>query len=749
MLRRFWPLLLLILILNAAPAAAHGYIVRSIPEDRATLERPPTRLQYWFSESLEPAFSSLILRDSTGAIVAEGGVDADNDSLLRLRVPPELPDGAYVAELRPAFASDGHVVAESRVFFVGQGGGDVAGTEASDLPVPLEIVWKAILFASLSLLLGVHAIYLYALIPAWGSARYPAGMLPPRVMQRLNRIAWVGIFGALLASAIGLIQQSMVFFNVDAGQVISAGLWQVVRIGSRFGDVWNVRVLFLIVLAALHFAAFYYRERAPRSVRAFWSAGFWVTALIIGAQAVNSHAAGSLVLPWLAVFMHWLHSLAVAVWAGGVVALTLVLGPALVPYEGEAKRAALLAAMHRISRLMVGALALVITTGIYNSSNWFYTTADLSTTYGGSLALKLLLVGMLLYVGALHHVALRGGVLGKAAPHKGLIARTLHWAGGFSGSIRLEALVAVLALCAAALLSATPIPEPEFAQQAIDTPTGEVQLDDLAVSLSLIPGGPGVNTYDAVVRRDGAPFEGAQLSLQLVDPDREVRSPWQGAEPVDAGLYVSAGDEIDEAGRWWALVDVSLPDEPMQRAFFEYTISEDAAVIQSRPPTLLGLLSLLAVMLVIGWLLMPGLRAGIARLDLNPVNVLAAGGAIVVSVAVIIGGIVLVNEQQRVFNETLNPPPEQVNPIPPDAASLARGQALYEAQCIAWQQSSSFQPLLRTLDTLRDEELVAITREGWRELPACTEPLTDTDRWDVANYVRTLRTLIAGQGRQG
>ena len=114
-LRRFF-LLLLLLSLTALKVQAHGYVVRAIPTDRSTLERPPTRLQYWFSEDLEPRFSAINLRDQSGDIIASGAVDARNYALLSLQVPPDLPDGAYIVELRPAFASDGHVIAESRVF---------------------------------------------------------------------------------------------------------------------------------------------------------------------------------------------------------------------------------------------------------------------------------------------------------------------------------------------------------------------------------------------------------------------------------------------------------------------------------------------------------------------------------------------------------------------------------------------------------------------------------------------------------
>ena len=112
-------LLLLFVLIAPLPASAHGYIVRSIPGDRAVLQHAPPRLQYWFSENLEPNFSKLTVRDQAGNVIAEGGVDATDKALLAVRLPSNLPNGAYVTELRTAFASDGHVVVETRVFFVG------------------------------------------------------------------------------------------------------------------------------------------------------------------------------------------------------------------------------------------------------------------------------------------------------------------------------------------------------------------------------------------------------------------------------------------------------------------------------------------------------------------------------------------------------------------------------------------------------------------------------------------------------
>lgn len=422
-------LLFCLVFINGIPVQAHGYIVRSIPEDRSTLERPPARIQYWFSEALEPDFSAINLRNDRGDILASGAVDDNDDSLLTLRVPQDLPDGAYIVELRPAFASDGHVVAESRVFFVGEEIGGVFGQAASDQAIFLEVVWKAILINSTYVLFGAAMLYAYILIPVWGNKRYPQGLLPPRVMQRLNWMMGIGITLAVLANVMGLLQQSMVFFGTSLDLVLSGNLWQVVRIGSRFGDVWNFRMLILLAIIIMHAAGLYYRAKFPKVVRSFWVANTYLLALLIGAQAVNSHAAGSLVMPWNAILVHWLHALSVAFWVGGIIALTFVLPVAMRPYEGDARWQALQPLMRRFSRYVVGAVVMVIASGIYSASNWFYTPNDFVTSYGAALGYKLLMVVLLLFVGGLHHVSLRPHLM-QGLPFK----RWFTWAKGFNQS---------------------------------------------------------------------------------------------------------------------------------------------------------------------------------------------------------------------------------------------------------------------------------------------------------------------------
>lgn len=733
------------------PSQAHGYIVRSIPEDRSTLQRPPTRIQYWFSEDLEVRFSELNLRNQAGEIIATGTVDERNSTLLSLQVPPDLPDGAYIVELRPAFASDGHVVAESRVFFVGEEVGGVEGQSADDKAIPLEVVWRALLTIANMMIFGITALYSLVLFPAWGNSKYKAGGLPPRVMRRLRNSLIMALGLALTANIIALLQQSMVFFNASPLQVIQQNLWQIVQIGSRFGDVWTFRMVLLLFTAVLIFVSEYYRDMMPQLTRGIWNGLAWMGALLIGLTMVTSHAAGSLLLPWVAITVNWLHALAVAFWVGGIMAFVLILPVALEPYTGTAKRQALMAVMPRFSRMTAIMVVTVILTGIYNALNWFVSPSDITTSYGSSLTLKLIMVGMLLLIGALHHIALRSHravqleqVISRLVP-MGLRMRLIdgfykliQFSSTFTTSLRLEFVVVIITLVTVALLSATPIPEPDYLQTTIETPSATQTVGDYTITNAVIPGGLGVNTYDTVVSREDESATDVQVYLQMVNPNIDKRSNWYITEQVENGLYVTAGDDITEIGTWWTLIDIVDANGDLTRTAFIWDITNDATVLQSREPQFIHVITLLILTGFLLYLAYPHIRRFYIKLDVTPLIGLIAIGTIVGSIALMVFGAKLIENQQQVYQESLNPPPVVINSILPDENSLQRGKALYTEYCLVWQsESDDFRVLRNQLDDLRDDILYNITVDGWRDLPSCEGELSNTQRWDIINYFRT------------
>ncbi|MEM9950869.1 MAG: CopD family protein [Chloroflexota bacterium] len=727
-------LLLCLLCTNILPTQAHGYIVRSIPENRSTLERPPTRLQYWFSEALEPEFSEINLRNDRGEILASGSVDPADDSLLTLRVPQDLVDGAYIVELRPAFASDGHVVAESQVFFVGEEVEGVVGVAASDQAIPMEVVWKALLINTTYLLFGTSMLYVYVLVPVWGNTRYPQGLLPPRVMTYLNGIMIFGISFAILANVIAILQQSMVFFGTTLDQVIEGNLWQVVRIGSRFGDVWNFRMLLLLIVAGMLGASIYYRAKYPKFVRSFWTANTYILALLIGAQAVNSHAAGSLVMPWNAVMMHWLHAIAVAFWVGGILALTLILPIALQPYDETTRWEALRPVMQRFSRYVMGAVAIVITSGIYSASNWFFAPNDFLTTYGAALGYKSLMVALLLIVGGLHHVALRPH-LQKYIPFAGAV----NWARKFTGSMQLEAVFVLITLISASVLSATPIPEPDFLSDESTVRSYENRrVDDYEVQLTLSPAGTGINSLDLSVRRNILLIDDVTVDVQFVLPYADARSAWLSTENVAQGVFTVVTDMIDQAGEWLILVDIIDVNGQLTRIVYNWQISEDSGITTSIPANWVNILSALATTGAVIYVLYPALRKLSDQMEWTATNITISVGVILMTAVILVASTLFLNYQAQQLSQEENPPPQIINTVQPDMGSIALGGGLIRSDCPTWTEDNIVL-LSALLDTLRDDELFGITQDGWRDLDACSDALTTTQRWHIVNYLRTLR----------
>jgi len=97
-------------LLVPAAASAHASLVKSVPGRRAVLATPPTRVQLWFNERLEPAFSRLSVWDAGGKQVdaRDVQVDTQDPKLLSVGVPALQP-GRYTVRFR-VLSVDGHVV---------------------------------------------------------------------------------------------------------------------------------------------------------------------------------------------------------------------------------------------------------------------------------------------------------------------------------------------------------------------------------------------------------------------------------------------------------------------------------------------------------------------------------------------------------------------------------------------------------------------------------------------------------------
>ena len=86
--------LLSALLAGAGTAHAHAHLDHSSPSVGSTVTSSPGEVRMWFTQALEPKFTSAQLRSSSGAVVATGSVDPAKPKEIVVRVNA-LPAGSY------------------------------------------------------------------------------------------------------------------------------------------------------------------------------------------------------------------------------------------------------------------------------------------------------------------------------------------------------------------------------------------------------------------------------------------------------------------------------------------------------------------------------------------------------------------------------------------------------------------------------------------------------------------------------
>jgi methionine-rich copper-binding protein CopC len=90
-----------VLILTPLSAFAHAHLDHTSPAVGSTVAKPPKEVIIWFTEALEPRFSSIEVRDTKGASVIDGKAALDPSNSAELRVPLKaLPSGTYTVTWR-------------------------------------------------------------------------------------------------------------------------------------------------------------------------------------------------------------------------------------------------------------------------------------------------------------------------------------------------------------------------------------------------------------------------------------------------------------------------------------------------------------------------------------------------------------------------------------------------------------------------------------------------------------------------
>jgi copper resistance protein C len=111
---------LALLLSGATVAFAHAELTCAVPPAGGTVAAAPNEVMVNFSEQLEPAFSTIVVRDSVGKQVdkPDTHVDKEDRTIMRVSLRP-LPRGIYTVKWR-AVTVDTHRTEGTFTFGVGE-----------------------------------------------------------------------------------------------------------------------------------------------------------------------------------------------------------------------------------------------------------------------------------------------------------------------------------------------------------------------------------------------------------------------------------------------------------------------------------------------------------------------------------------------------------------------------------------------------------------------------------------------------
>jgi copper transport protein len=232
----------------------------------------------------------------------------------------------------------------------------------------------------------------------------PAWRLTRRVEGRawwLLRVAW---WATLLSTLAGLLLHGPFTASLPLSRALDATLLAH-TVGTRFGGIWAVRVLLLLLLVAF-LRAWAAREDAWTRASAWVAVGVLAAALVV-TPALSGHAAAAGPNAAVGAVLGVVHFSAAAVWFGGLV----LLGTCVLPRADVG----LLQAVPRFSSVAFTAMVVIVVTGILQGWRQLGSLQALGQTdYGRLLLAKVAAFLLLIAVAGRSRVLVRRRLTARA-----------------------------------------------------------------------------------------------------------------------------------------------------------------------------------------------------------------------------------------------------------------------------------------------------------------------------------------------
>lgn len=489
--RTVFTLVLVVMLLALSPTAAlaHAKLIRSQPKAKTRLEEAPKLIELWFSEELEPNFSTIEVTDGEGKRVALGEVTLSEEGKKVSAPFGDLSPGVYTVVWK-ALSKDEHPIRGKFTFTllatakksseVQPSPSERAAEKPPEQPsenMSMEdqqaedspLTWSDSLVRWLSYLammslFGGFAFRLFVIGPVLRGAGKGEGDSDKKGLTFTNRRAllvfWTSLALLLLTSVVALVFQASAVFGTPLSEAISPALWRGVLMRTGYGSSWLLQASATVLLVLVVIILSWRIKLDPAEKQtAWWWVGLAASALLLLSPSWTGHAVASAKDYRLAIVTDWLHLIAGGFWVGGLFHFALSGLPAL-RYLERGKRIRVIGQLvAKFTRMAIPSVALLMLAGLYNS--WIHVGSLQGlwvTSYGRTLLLKSALVLLMLLLGGANNFYFgRKSVRFSAVGGEESGTEATRLESGIKRSVAMEAALGVLVLLVtAALVFITP-----------------------------------------------------------------------------------------------------------------------------------------------------------------------------------------------------------------------------------------------------------------------------------------------------
>lgn len=634
--------------------AAHAFLDHSDPAANAIVTSAPNEAHLWFTERLEPKSTKASLVDHLGNTVDGTSYRIGDAKELIVALPGGLANGTYSIVWQNISADDGHPASGYLAFTIGSAADiqqitiPVAASTPAGAPEWLRAGSRWLAFLGLFLTASLWPIWSLVLQPAM--RRTPAAL--SAIRPGLPKLAVAAFSCAVIGNLAALLVQAA----EPGGSYVSS--LRTTLLSTRYGDLWLARIIGLAALAVLLTFAHWARPWRGR-----WTglAALALSGALVVPFSLNSHANAQSTGRTFAIAADVTHLIAASFWAGGAIILLAALWSVRNRLPEGGLRRLLVIAIPRFSFLALAAWILLAASGAYAA--WLDVAnidGALDTTYGNAFLIKMAFAVVLLGFGATHLLVvtrkLRSADTGE------------RWSRRFLVTLTAEVTVIAGILLATGWLTSEP-PAREVLEQENASVTIDLSANGIKGALIVTPGTVGPNHIRLQLNGGDAPADAEGL-LRLTAADTSFGTQEITLTSVGGNAWETHGSEFSLVGDWSVTAIVRKIGEFQWQATATVPIKQAStgSTGPSEPwhfdrSAISGLLLLLIGAICVGWAVTSG-RTN-SRKEASGI----AAAALVVGVLLIVQG-------------RIDAPAAVDNTIADDA-TLARGKAVYSAQCLA------------------------------------------------------------------